>query len=293
MSHSENFFYNEFNEQSLGSIKYWKNHQSNVNTLVNTSLNHIDSYDQAILLGTGFGNDLPLRGIFETFENTTLLDIDNETLKQTINRFPEYLSKIEIAHMDLTGFHKKYGDKYYKQMVNHENFKAKNTLEKSLTDKSIFQDKPLNKNFQFVVSSTVSTQLVSPLSLLIRDYGGLIKTQFNKLIKELTSKAAENHVKQIYNLLDNETESVAIITSEQYVWSQENFENPYVRSLIQNPEDMLDSKVQEELENNNLHINGRISEEMLSDFEILHKTNWIWQFNDKKYYLVKGWVVRR
>lgn len=288
--------YRDINLQAKEVTHFWIDHKEKLNFLYEKSISFLKNNENAIILGVGNGEDLPLKAVVDSFQSTTLLDIDKDTLLETKYSLPSELQKkVKSIVKDLTDADSKYTKKYsIALLVDKNSFTAKAILDKLLTDQSIFPESPSPEKFQFVISSTISTQLVTLFTVLSSLYSGHMKTQLLEKSGELATKAAENHVTQINNLLDSNNDSVALITSEQYVWSlNEEVENGLIASIIENPREMLIPDNQKEFEKHGLVITGRITENMLQNFDILHSEEWLWQFSESRQYLVKGWIVRK
>jgi len=296
MSKNIKFFYRDINRQSNETSHFWKDHKDKLSFLYSKSITYLDNLNKVIILGIGNGEDLPLKVIADSFQSTTLLDIDKETLLETKDSLPrEIRTKVKTITKDLTNADDKYTEKYAKSLlVKKDPFIAKAILNKLFIDESIFPQTPLQENFQLVISSTVSTQLVTPFTLLTQSFHGMMGAQLHELCAKLSAKAVENHVTQIENLLESKNISVALITSEQYVWSiDEEAENGLIGSTIEKPEEMLIQDNQNYFEEKGLVIQGRITKPMLNNFDILYEDEWLWKFNESRQYLVKGWIVRK
>ncbi|MBT2681468.1 hypothetical protein J7E38_21095 [Bacillus sp. ISL-35] len=290
-------FYNSINNDAKETSLYWKDHKKQLDFLCDKSLSLLPDQRNAIILGIGTGQDLPLTKITDRFQSTILLDIDKDSLQETKKSLPmETQLKVKNVVKDLTNADRSYTKQYILAIIkDNDQYKANSILEKLLKDDAILPKSPLQEKFQFVISSTVSSQLATPLLLITETRSrGILTKKLMKQCTEFANKATENHVMQIYNLLDENTDSLALITSEQYVWSVgESYESSKIGTLIKEPKDMLTPTNQQEFENSGLVIAGRITEDMLKNFDIVHSDTWIWQFNASRHYLVKGWIVKK
>lgn len=286
--------YEEFNKDSKTVSMYWTDHKNQVELLIDKALHASSPSENAIILGAGNGDDLPLTKIIDFFGQTTLLDVDENTLKYTVQALPlKYRDKTQLLSIDLNNADQKLVNQYINYLSYEQPNMALVTLQKLISDRKLFPNKLCDQNFDLVISSTISTQLASAFTIFAEVLGGNLKNELLIIGETFGTKAAENHVNQIYNLLSDGKDSVAIIVSEQFVWSDEFLEQKLIKNIMSKPEDMLLESNQKLFEEAKIYINGRITESMLSKFQIIFKAQWIWQFNEKRHYLVKGWIVKK
>ncbi|MEY9980380.1 hypothetical protein [Lysinibacillus sp. RC79] len=293
MSNNLQSLYNEFNSDANKYNVFWEDHRKEIHSLIEKVLPNLKIKNNAIVIGVGNGNDLPLLGLANQFNSITLLDIDGDTLKETAKKIKTE-NKFELINTDLSNINQKYLNKFIHYVARDNGFfSAKKVLEDIINDQTIFPNKIVSEKFNLVISSTVSTQLVSPYSVFARLSKGIHKQHLITKSDNLAEIAAEKHIEQINNLLDTESDSYALVTSEQFIWSEnEDNENPQVAKILSSPEQLLDKNIQNQLEADDLGIKGRITEKLLVEFDIVTKSEWIWQFNEKRYYLVKGWILK-
>jgi hypothetical protein len=288
-------FYNDLNNQAKDGVNYWRSHQQNLNNLFDMAMNKTSDYNKAIILGAGNCNDIPLINIANKYNETTLLDIDKGNINHAKSLLPaDVQSKIKVVSGDLTSTYENNAEKFMRIVLKGQLPQVSHMISNWVKPSDKSSIKCLSKKYSLVVSSTVSTQLIAPF------VDGMIQSQINSqsyyLLKpklaELFDTITQRHIAQIQNLISKY--GIAIITSEQYGWGHNGDGGPFpTNKYINNPEEMLDPDKQKILEMNRIFISGRITESLLSNLDILHRNEWIWQFNNRRFYLVKGWIVQK
>jgi hypothetical protein len=117
--------------------------------------------NNALIVGVGAANDLPLRKITERFERVTLVDINLEQTKKALQLLPEELrQKCELKEADLSGYFSEMGieiENIAKENPPYEDFTSK--IVNKLGQLSRKEPKYFEGKASFVCSSMVSSQL--------------------------------------------------------------------------------------------------------------------------------------
>lgn len=287
-----NRFQTELNKDIKNHSTSWSNHISELRKLIDLALTSMPSSRQGLIFGAGNCNDFSLSHLASHFEyKLTLLDLDAKSIKRALeNEDIEIKRKTSVIQKDITGL---FAAKHSKDLISlaQRSLESEKILNKWLSsDFKICSPYIINKKFQFVMSSTVATQLVASLGPLINPSNLSLVGK----LKSFAEKVSDSHVKQIAYLL--ETGGSAVITSEQYEWGQDEQGNYLPTGMyVSDPKEMLQSTAQNLLEQKNLSLPGRIECEHLTNagLQILNSSEWIWNLVGNRHYLVKGWVVTK
>ncbi|MEK4439186.1 hypothetical protein [Paenibacillus sp. FSL K6-2862] len=268
----------------------WNSHQNELKKIIGVSEFFDENFNRSLIFGAGNLYDLPIHDILENYKTTDLLDIDVSTIEKALKKINEDPSRrINIITKDIVNYPEEISQLESPAFV--ENVKEV----KELLDRLLTADLCSVRDFQFsyslVISSTVSSQLILPISSII-DHS--INDELIVLTKKLGDTLAEKHVTQVWDLL--EKGGIGIITSEQYAWGSINNSPLPLTKAINAPTQMLDAGIQNQIEliQGGLVINGRVTPKIISDYiphnNILNESQWIWQFDNELFYLVKSWV---
>ncbi|MEF3304154.1 hypothetical protein [Paenibacillus sp. GYB003] len=270
----------------------WDHHRNYISDLVSIGINGDPIKKSAIILGAGNCNDINLSQIvFHFTSKTSLLDIDEKSVKRSIQRLdPQVQKLVRPVVKDLTGlfYDRKLLD-YFNHLMKQELLAANEILRNWVQHKyRICPERVIPGSHSFLISANISTQLIIPFQLMAYEANPFLFTNELSILADIM---ARNHLKQIAKSLL--AGGRAVIVSEQYEWG--NVGNP-TQSFITSPEQLLDVHVQDSLEQIGGFIRGRISRFMLDEIDELqvdYEAEWLWNFSGERHYLVKGWVVRK
>lgn len=286
-------FYEDCNTQVSTNI--WTEHKNKIQALFDDSISYLnEKKKQALIFGAGNCNDLNLSQIVNSFDDKTyLIDIDKKSLDYAISKESyEIKEKLEIVKEDITGLYMNDDFKKFKKACLTKNERsALKIIKKWNSQDSLCSRDVIKEAFQLIISSTISTQFASPISLFINN----VYPTFNLkvAILSLGETLAQKHVIQISDLL--EEGGIAVIVSEQSEWGTVEQVNLPTMKYIQKPEMMLDKQIQDKIDRCNDYLLGRITKDHLSkaNFKILKNEEWIWNFTGNRHYWVKGWIVQK
>lgn len=165
----------------------------------------------ALILGLGNGDDIPLQLLAEQFENVTVVDVDVESMQQAIERLPLHLqNKIKMVRLDLTGLVSfiENGIAQLDFSVKLEkNVEAINQILKGGIEQAKKQGIIDFGSFDFVVSSMLAGQLSSLITayinfVLVNKYPNcqeddLVEKNLSSVLNKLETILIENHLKSL------------------------------------------------------------------------------------------------
>ncbi|MBD8838885.1 hypothetical protein IFU39_13775 [Paenibacillus sp. CFBP 13594] len=283
---SSDYFHN-MNSQVHELSHIWDTHRKEVDELIARASSIISIKQNAIIVGAGNLNDITLDFLLNNYDNVKLLDIDEKSLLNVLNRYEGNNVNLNIIVEDLTGvLSDKFVGEYYEGLLMKDNAKItkifNDIIVNGICKKTIFEEK-----YSLLIESTVSTQLGSLFTLCWQELNP--SPIFEESIRQLIRMMTKSHLLQLKHGLDKM--GLAVITSEQYEFGN----NLPTVKYIPNPVDMLEENLQSKMESLGHYVRGRITEDDLieADFNIIFRNQWIWRFNEERTYLVKGWVVSR
>lgn len=282
-------YFNKMNNFELPST--WAGHREELKKIYGISEFFNNRFDNSLIIGAGNMYDLPYNDIVNKYKTTSLLDIDKSTLKKAINTIDRNLhNKVELICKDIVGYPEKIS-KITSQLIK-ENPEGIKELLSELFHYNICSAVDFQQKYSLVISSTVSSQLILPITEVI---DSSYNNELIVIAKKLGEELAEKHANQVWSLIHEG--GIGILASEQYAWGYVNNKPLPLTNLINSPEQMLDNNIQKEIEKvkGGLTINGRITSEaiqrLIPQRSIVKKLDWIWQFDNSLFYLVKCWVV--
>lgn len=209
-THSASAYYLKTNRQmaqlAASNEHLYAQHISKGKELILEAAKGLDK--NALVVGVGNGNDIPLKELAQQFEQLTLVDIDSEAMERAVNTLEPELQKKIITHScDITGVvaplshiveqlaeERDYGhfcDKF---------FECLETTQPTITPMI-----PLHQA-QLVVSSLVLSQLGSELMLYICDF---VKSRYHidimgnqtflEKISEYANQLQKHHLEDLSN----------------------------------------------------------------------------------------------
>lgn len=282
-------FFNKINQFELPST--WDSHRNELKKIIGISEFFGENFDNSVIIGAGNLYDLPFNEIVENYEQTDLLDVDSATLIKAKDRVDtELQSKVNLITRDIVGYPEQISILDLQDL--DKNSVAVKELLQQLFSAELCPIKIFQTQYSLAISSTVSSQLILPISK-ITDHSS--NDEVIVMTKELGDIIADRHVKQVWDLLKRG--GIGIISSEQYAWgSIDNSPLPLTK-VINDPALMMDENIQSQIEliKGGLVINGRVTSESIlhhiPQSNILKESEWIWQFDNELFYLVKCWVI--
>ncbi|MEC0310202.1 hypothetical protein P4H67_25945 [Paenibacillus lautus] len=143
---------------------------------------------KALILGAGYGNDVPIEILEELFEEVLLVDIDEESLVHFIKKTscPE---KFKTMSLDLTGF--------YNPNINLNDMSNKEILEYIRNIVPSSELSRIEGSFDFIMNCNYTTQLISYFSN--RNVRGSV--EYTRAINELSNRTMNDIFVNIERLL--------------------------------------------------------------------------------------------
>lgn len=279
-----------FNKQTRDG--HYPHHKQEVNGLLAKGLSLLDTPKAGLVFGLGNSNDLSLGPLIDAFKHSlTAIDIDDEALDFASGGLTKIqMSKFKKVIRDISG--SSHGDKVAKvtlAVMDNDMFLSRDLLAAWIKQTHLICPADIvNKEFDFISSVCVSTQLLAGISLFIEKAPG--RHILMPALGELGNITSFRHVHQVYQLLKKD--GVAIIASERYEWHP----GSPIASYVKKPIDMMDKGVQATIEAKGHWIRGSVSKDYLLAIGliVLDEHEWVWDFNSKgRVYYVKGWVVRK
>lgn len=282
------------NEDSNDNIKYWDSNNKEIKDLISTYLNG-RALKEVAVLGAGNCGDIPMELLADHFQSIHLYDLDWIALKTTMSLLPTSIKKkTKIKILDLTGlFHTAIPRLY--ELIETSNLDLAVDYMTSLKSKSP-KIPIINKKYDLVLSLNTVSQLFTPFIQLtvaaFRTVGVIKQSPFiepflNEAAQFHDSSIVQQHLRFIKSITKNN--GLVIVSSDKYECGKsfwDNNPNPKIKA----PEEMLNSDNQNELH----PITGSsISNYIDEYFTNVKRSQWIWNYNSERYYLVEAFTAQR
>lgn len=194
----------------------WEDYRTSLTNFIDCQTKKMGIKPKRILvLGAGNGNDLPLSYLEMVSEEIVLVDIDPTALDYLLKRVTN-ADKYKPFIIDLSG------------LVNE--LKNSNIYAWPVEDKIRFiaalNPKPnlgkIQGNFDLVLSSNYSTQLVAPYFLWTRGKSNSLPGELAEAVKDLTGKIMREIFQQIYNILNPGGALIHLTDFLELKWNKDN-----------------------------------------------------------------------
>lgn len=286
--------------KNIATDGFWNSHNDNIFNLLNEILEgggKTINHPNVAVLGAGSCNDIPLNFLAENFNRVDLYDIDWEAINEAKNSLsPNLQKKIRCNCLDITGL--------FLDIIPSivDNLK-KNQIErcvKLLQDYNKHSKKYLllKRRYDVILSINVVTQLLRPFfDIFIESCiyigvlkNGLLLDMFKDNIINIAHNTVPDEHLQFLKLIAKPNAKL-LVTTDKFEWGWLGERKSPVNDLTKEPSDMLNKNIQELLISKGLQLNGSTIESHYDKlFKLLKHSQWLWHFNEKRTYLVDGFV---
>jgi len=287
-------FNEKLNTTSDNRFSFWHSYRNQIEKYVASLLCQMNDKENALIVGFGNGDDIPLKYFLNQFKQVTLMDVDLINMKQGMKKHAlrnKEEEKVELCKLEFTGLSSL---RFFTELIELMNQNSSMNQIKQFIDDAIQKINlfswinELHTKFDFIFVSPIYTQLVYQQVVIVLNQF----PQYQILKDYFLTKMTE-----IINLFNNNLLSVSKEKAIIFVLS-DIFEvikdTPFFNQILNSISDFQEMEL---LHQNYIKTYGY----GLGDFGLLsleNKTkkiadNWlIWPFNEEKIMIVKMNVFR-
>lgn len=262
----------------------WAEQTAHIHTMVAKATGEMPQHHRALVLGPGNAQEIPLRYLVDHYRTVDLLDVDGEAVRAAAQRQDVTADRVNIIERDISGLHDQVTTLLHRKSVKALMEWIEQTVNGS-TSQSIEHWPAELTNYDLVITSLITSQLVSPL---IHEWP-LFSQYLNRLAEPaaaIAEYAGEDHARLVQYVLTRSGRAVvALDTVDTWAWSR-------LRPIPCEVE--AATTIVQEMMNRGVRVTQPGTRGFLTVWDnrgLMHDPLlWMWSPNDAGCYLVNGFV---